>query len=197
MTVLAVLLSVSAARANEDLQKAETYLNGLKNMKADFTQTYWDENNNEQVLTGTFYLDRPGRMRFEFNEIEDFIVADGFFVYFYDAEERQQTNAPIGQTLADFILQDDISFTDDITVEDIKKSNGYTYITLTQTADPSAGSLQLMFSQIPYALKKWRVVDALGTAVDVKFENMTEDVDFESGFFMYRDPYAPIGQYND
>ena len=175
--IFCVFFMSAPALANEDLQKAQDYLQSLKTLQAGFTQSFTDFDNTETILTGTFSLKRPGRMRFEFNEIEDFIVADGFLVYFYDSQERGQTNAPIGQTLADFILRDDITFdTEEVSVQDIKKSNGYTSITLVQTADPAAGSLQLTFSQIPYRLHKWRVVDAQGIVVDTKFDNLKTDI---------------------
>lgn len=194
---LLIALVVNAQAANPDIVRAETYLQSLDKLKASFTQTFIDENNAERILTGTFYLDRPGKLRFEFNEIDDFIVADGFFVYFYDSEERQQSNAPIGQTLADFLLRDKIQLRDDVNVTDIRKSNGYTTMTLTQTADPEAGSLQLMFSDIPFQLRKWRVTDAQGTTVDISLKDITDDVSFPSGFFNYRDPNAKPGKLNE
>ncbi|MEM6781857.1 MAG: outer membrane lipoprotein carrier protein LolA [Pseudomonadota bacterium] len=197
ITFFVFLVSASSAFANADIQRAEQYLQSLDKLQASFTQTYIDELNNEQILTGTFYLNRPGRLRFEFNEIDDFIVADGFFVYFYDAEERQQSNAPIGQTLADFLLRDKIELRDDINVSNIRKSNGYTFMTFTQTDDPQAGSLEMMFSDIPFQLQKWRVTDAQGTSVDVSLKDIKTDVSFKGGLFTYRDPFAPIGRLNE
>ncbi len=195
--LLLMTAAIPALAANPDIVRAQSYLQRLDKLEASFTQTYVDETDVPRILTGTFYLDRPGRLRFEFNEIDDFIVADGFFVYFYDSEERQQSNAPIGQTLADFLLRDKIRLEDDVTVQNIHKSNGYTTMTLSQTADPQAGSLQLMFSDIPFQLVKWRVTDAQGTTVDIKLENIKTDVDFPGGFFNYRDPNAQRGKLNE
>lgn len=195
---LFTLTAPAFAGAQEEIDKAERYLQNLDKLRATFTQSYADEMGKQQILTGTFYLDRPGKLRFEFNEIEDFIVADGFFVYFYDAEERQQSNAPIGQTLADFLLRDDIKLREDVSVTKVQKSNGYTTLTMHQTADPQTGTLQVMFSDIPYRLVKWRVTDAQGTTVDIRLNDIvTEGISFPGGFFVYRDPHAKVGQFND
>ena len=59
----------------EIVQKAESYLNSLKTLKANFTQmAQWNQTN----VTGDFYLSRPGKLRFDYDPpVEDFIVADG------------------------------------------------------------------------------------------------------------------------
>lgn len=199
VTLLTLIAAPAFAAKNADIVKAEEYLQALDKIEAKFEQSYLDDAGNKQVLTGTFYLDRPGRMRFEFNEIDDFIVADGFVIYNYDADERQQTNAPIGSTIADFLLRDKIAVEDEeIMVTDIKKSNGYTSITVTQRADPDAGSLTMAFSQIPYKLASWSVIDAIGTEVQVKLKDMKEVSDFDhDGLFMFRDPYEMPGKLNE
>ena len=74
--LLALTLPALTQAAGDDVQKAEEYLRGLTTAKADFIQRA----HNGARLSGTFYLDRPGRLRFEYNEVDDIIVADGFFI---------------------------------------------------------------------------------------------------------------------
>lgn len=167
------------------LGKAERYLADLKTAQARFLQTSQD---GSQAI-GTFYLNRPGKLRFEYDDpIEDFVVADGFFIYFYDAELGEQTNAPIGQTLADFLLRDDLELSGDVSVTDIKRGGGLLQITLTQTADPDAGSLTLGFDENPMQLKKWRITDPQGIITEVELFQMQTDVKFKDGLFAYIDP---------
>ncbi len=65
---------------------------GLKTVKARFVQTAPDGGQTR----GTFYLNRPGKLRFQYDPpLKDFVVADGLFIYFYDGELEQQSNAPI------------------------------------------------------------------------------------------------------
>lgn len=195
LTVLALFFvfltapQAMAAKGDEnwqaDIKIAEDYLNGLSTARARFVQTTHDGTQ----LVGTFYLQRPGKLKFEYDPpIEDFVVADGFFIYFYDSQLGEQTNAPIGQTLADFILRDNLKLRDDLTVKDIKRGGDLFQIEIVQTADPEAGSLTLGFSEDPIALKKWRIVDAQGLITEVELFYLKTDVKHPSELFVYKDP---------
>ena len=149
---LLCLWPVFAARAEKtedfkaDVAAVESYLQGLDTAQARFVQTTHDGTQ----LVGTFYLRRPGKLRFEYDDpIEDFVVADGLFIYFYDAELGEQTNAPIGQTLADFFLRKDISLGEDVRVKSLKRGGGYLQVELVQEADPEAGSLSRESTRTP------------------------------------------------
>lgn len=190
--------SVSAAALSEedmaDIAKAEDYLNNLTTGRARFVQT----TNDGTQLVGTFYIERPGKLRFEYDPpIEDFVVADGVFIYFYDAELQEQSNAPIGQTLADFFLREQLSLSGDITVKEVKRGGGLVQITVTQTNDPAAGALTLGLTEDPMALKKWRIVDAAGLITEVELFYLKTGVTHPSGLFAYHDPKPDKPVYND
>lgn len=186
LSLMALVFAVlpAAAANNQAVQKAEDYLRGLSTAKADFIQRSGDGS----MLSGTFYLDRPGRLRFEYNEVKDFIVADGVFIYFYDAQLGEQSNAPIGTTLADFLLRDNLKLSGDLAVQDVYSKDGFSYLTFTQTDDPAAGNVQLVFSEIPYQLRKWRVTDAQGIVTEIELKNMERDMKLKSSLFAYHDP---------
>ena len=168
-----------------EVKKAEAYLQNLKTAQADFIQT----SSLGARLSGKFYLDRPGKLRFDYNEVKDFIVADGVFVYFYDSQLGSQSNAPIGQTLADFLLRKDLSFSGDLKVIQSYKKDGQVSITLTQKNDPGAGQVELFFTEVPYALSRWRVTDAQGEITEVTLKNLQTGVKFTNGeLFAYHDP---------
>ncbi len=164
--------------------KAEQYLQALKTAQADFIQS----SSTGSRLSGKFYLNRPGKMRFDYNEIKDFIVADGVFVYYYDSDLGEQSNAPIGQTLADFLLRKDLSLKGDLKVVKVFKKDGYVSITVVQSDDAGAGQVELIFTELPYALSGWRVTDAQGQTTDVMLKNLQTGVKLDSSLFGYRDP---------
>lgn len=180
-----VMVGQPAHAKDARVQKAEDYLNNLGTARARFVQT----THNGQQLVGTFYLDRPGKLRFEYDDpVKDFVVADGVFIYFYDAEAGEQSNAPIGQTLADFILRDNLKLSGDIEVRDIKSNGGILQIELVQEADPDAGQLILGFDEEPFSLKKWRVIDAQGLITEVELFYLKTDIKHQDGLFVYKDP---------
>ncbi len=172
----------------KDVAAVEAYLKDLKTAQARFVQTTHDGTQ----LVGTFYLSRPGKLRFEYDPpIEDFVVADGFFIYFYDAELGEQTNAPIGQTLADFILREDLTLAGDLKVVGIKRAGGFLQMELQQKADPEAGSLTLALKEDKdgsLSLSKWRIVDGQGLITEVELFYLKTDIKHPKNLFVYADP---------
>ena len=175
------------------IREAEKYLNSLSTAKARFLLTAAD--GSQQI--GTFYLNRPGRLRFEYDPpAKDFIVADGILIYFYDAQMKEQSNAPIGQTLADFLLRSTIKLSDDVKIERVMRGGDLLQITLVQADDPGTGSLTLGFTENPMALKKWRVVDAQGQVVEVELFQLQTGLKLDPDLFVYHDP-NPKKRFND
>lgn len=186
--------SATGQNMQADIVRAETYLQKLGTAKARFLQTA----PNGQQLLGTFYLSRPGRLRFEYDApVRDFVVADGFFIYFYDAALGEQSNAPIGQTLADFLLRPELRLSGDIKVTETRRSGGLLLLTLVQAKDPGAGSLTLGFAENPsFQLKKWRIVDASGAIVEVELFQLEEGVKLARNLFHYAAPTDGRPRYN-
>lgn len=174
--------------------EAEAYLQKLDTVKARFVQTAPDGSQ----ASGTFYLDRPGKLRFEYDPpIKDFVVADGVFIYFYDGQIKQQTNAPIGQTLADFLLRSNLRLSGDIVVTKIKRAGGLLQISAAQKADPNAGQITLGFIEKPrLELKKWRILDSQGQITEVELFESVRDVQLPSTLFSWRDPNRTLGDVN-
>ena len=177
-----------------EVQKAEDYLNALQRVKARFVMTA----NDGTQLSGTFYLNRPGKLRFTFDApVKDFIVADGRFIYFYDDALGEQSNAPIGSSLADFLLREDISLADEVKVENVMRAAGLVLISLAHRDDPGAGQLILGFKEDSFDLQKWRVIDSLGNITEVTLFDVERNPTFEKGLFYYMNPNKTIGRYND
>lgn len=169
----------------ETVSKVEAYLQGLKTAQARFVQT----THNGDQLVGTFYLKRPGKLRFEYDEpVKDFVVADGAFIYFYDGKLKEQTNAPIGSTLADFFLRKEMKLGEDLKVNEIKKAGGLLQVQLVQVDEPQAGSITLGFSENPMELKKWRVIDQQGLITEVELFYLKSGVELDKSLFIYVDP---------
>lgn len=188
LSSLAVTQSAQAEKTEkfvQDIALVEHYLQNLGSARARFVQTTHDGTQ----LVGTFYLQRPGKLRFEYDDpIKDFVVADGVFIYFYDAELGEQSNAPIGQTLADFILRKNVSLSGDIHVESIRRKGDLLQVQIVQASDPEAGSLTLGFDEDPMTLKKWRVVDGQGLITEVELFYLKTDIKHPAELFVYQAP---------
>lgn len=168
-----------------DLKRVETYLNGVRTLQSRFVQVAPDG----RQATGTFYLSRPGRMRLEYDPpITDFVVADGLFLFYWDGQMRQQSNTPIGSTLADFILRKEFTLSGDVTVKDVHRAPGVLEVTLFETRDSGKGAITLVFEDRPLTLRKWRVLDAQGLTTEVGLMNPRFGVPLDRELFYFREP---------
>lgn len=199
MAVMALLLMITgaahAAVDEADVKRIESSLQSLKTLRADFVQTAYDGGQ----VTGKFFMSRPGRLRFEYNELDDFIVADGKFIYYYDSQMKQQSNTQISNSLADFLLRPNISLSGDITVTETSRDGGLVNATLVMTDEPSAGSLTLGFVDAGHGrmqLKRWAVTDSQNLTTSVVLSDVKTGQTFDKNMFYYIDPDRFRPQYN-
>jgi Outer membrane lipoprotein carrier protein LolA len=106
---------VAAAPLGEKaiVEKINTYLNSFQNLQGDFVQTGADGRRYE----GKLYLQRPGRLRFEYKPpatIE--VVADGSSVSVRDRKLATQDLYLIAQTPLKFLTKDKIDVARDLKV---------------------------------------------------------------------------------
>lgn len=175
----------------EEVARIEAFLNSFKSLKADFMQTLSDGT----TLKGKVAIARPGKMRLEYEPPnENLLVADGAFVHVWDGQSKTGSSVPLGTSLADIILRDDLKLGGDIRVSDIKEYPAALLVTLVQSDNPAAGSLTLEFEDRPLKLKNWRVVDAQGLETRVAIYNQEMDVAIPSSTFFYRDPNVGAGR---
>lgn len=177
---------IDAAEKAAIIRKAEIYLNGIATMQARFAQA----NQDGSIDGGIFYLNRPGRLRFQYDPPKkDYIVADGLFVHYWDDGMKNHSNAPIGSTLADFLLKKKISLTGDLKVTQIRRPKpGTLVLTVVQTKNVEAGDLRLLFDEAPMQLRKWRVTDGAGNITEVTLTNEKRGMPLDARLFIFHPP---------
>lgn len=174
-----------SAQDKATIAQVEQYLNGVQSLQSKFIQVAPDG----RQASGTFYLSRPGKMRLEYDKpIKDFVVADGAFIFYWDGEMRQQSSAPIGTTLADFILRKTIHLSGDVTITNVFQTPGVVEVSLVETKEAGKGTMTLVFEDHPFQLRKWRVLDAQGLTTEVALLNPRTDVTFDSSLFYFKEP---------
>ena len=104
-----------------DLQRIETYLDGLRSMKAHFLQVA----PNGAITQGEAWLERPGRMRFQYDPPSPLLLVAGHgLVVFNDKSLNQTSNIPIGRTPLGILLADHVHLSGDVTVTDMQHLPG-------------------------------------------------------------------------
>ena len=168
-----------------DVGRIEHYLNDLKTLQARFLQVA----DNGNTATGNFMMERPGKMRLVYDPpVKDYVVSDGFFVFYWDGELQQQSSQPLGNSLADFFLRDTIKLSGDVTITRVARPPGAIEVSIIATDDPGNGELTLVFEDKPLRLQKWRVLDAQGLTTTVALSDMHTGVRLDDNLFVFHDP---------
>jgi outer membrane lipoprotein-sorting protein len=176
-----------------DLARIETYLNGLRTLKARFLQVSPDGATSE----GNAWLQRPGRMRFEYDKPSPFLLVAGFgSAVFYDSQLNQTTAVPLSTTPLGILLADNFKLSGDITVTGILRQPGQIQVSTIRTASPGDGSLTLVFADAPLALRQWAVTDAQRQETRVSLFSIQLGGDFPARMFEFNDPRLPNSNKN-
>ncbi len=168
------------------IERVQAYLNGLRTLKARFAQVAPDG----AVTRGTAWLERPGRMRFQYDPPTPLLLVAGHgFVLFSDSKLGQTSNIPIGQTPLGILLAPHIDLMGgELRVTDIRRLPGELQLTLVRAANPSEGSLTLTFATDPLSLRQWTVTDPQQQRTTVTLTDVRTGGTFDQTLF---DPNAP------
>jgi len=168
-----------------DLRRIEAYLNSLHALKAHFLQIA----PNGAISQGTAWLERPGRMRFQYDPPSPLLLVAGHgMLIFRDNQLNQTTNIPIGRTPLGILLADHVTLSGDVTVTGLQHLPGQIQVSLVRTGSPNEGTLTLVFTDDPLALKQWSVVDAQRQETRVTLYNVELGGSFDSKLFDFVDP---------
>ncbi len=176
-----------AAGQAADLSRIEAYLNALTTAQADFMFAAPDGS----VSKGIFYLSRPSKLRFEYTEPKgNLLIADGSYVIYWDAAQKEASNLPIGSTPLSFLLRPRISLTDGLKVTRFEHAAGVIRVSLAEAKGDADGTVTVAFADQPLELRGWRLVDGQGQITDVTFSNMKLGMSLDSDLFHFNDPHG-------
>lgn len=138
------------------LAKASTALADAKTARGAFIQT----NSDGSVVTGSFALNRPGRMRFDYDDPTPvLIVSDGTTVAMQDSELETVDRVPIGSTPLGLILSTQLNVEDDVDVLSVMENPERIGIRVSDASGELEGTLTMVFDKQDYTLLGWQSVD--------------------------------------
>lgn len=173
------------AQDQADIARAEAALNAIHTLKARFQQIA----PNGSISGGTAWLERPGRMRFQYDPPAPFLLVAGHgLLVFNDSQLQQTSNIPLGRTPLGLLLQDNLKLSGDVTVTKVARLPGQLQVTLLRTASPSEGSITLIFADNPLTLRQWTVVDAQRQETRISLYDVQLGGTFDQSLFVFIDP---------
>jgi outer membrane lipoprotein-sorting protein len=167
------LAALPAAAQQLSLQEISNYLNGLQTATGGFTQVNADGSLSE----GTFYLKRPGRVRFEYEDASGLFVAGGGQVAVFDAASNEGPQRfPLSETPLSIILADNVNLGRAGMVTGHTSDGTTTTVVAQDPQHPDYGSIQLVFTGSPVELRQWVITDNTGSQTTVILNDMQTGV---------------------
>ncbi|SHE78012.1 Outer membrane lipoprotein-sorting protein [Ruegeria intermedia] len=180
---LAFALAAPAAWAADKLPLSQisNYLNGLKTVQTTFTQV----NDDGSLSTGRLWLQRPGKMRFEYDPPNSAVVlANAGTVMVFDPKSNQPPEQyPLKRTPLSLVLARNVNLSQADMVVGHTFDGTATVVTAQDPKNPDAGRIELMFTSDPIELRKWVIHDSAGGQTTVLLGPLDSNVRVDSDLF--------------
>jgi outer membrane lipoprotein-sorting protein len=175
------LVAAAPASAQVNVSPINRYLQSLRSAQGRFRQT----NPNGSVQTGTFYLQKPGRIRFEYDSPKGaMVIADGTWVGVFDPKSnRNPTRYPLGKTPLSLLLRDRLSLAEPGLVLGATRGAEGTDITVVDPRMPQEGRMRMRFTADPIRLAEWEITTRAGQRTRVALTELTTGVAIDPSRF--------------
>jgi outer membrane lipoprotein-sorting protein len=152
------------------VNKVSFYLSGVQTLVGNFVQVGPDGRRTE----GDFYLQKPGKVRFEYNPPTPIdVIADGDAVVVRDRNLATQDLYPLSQTPLRFLLADKIDLLKDTNVVSVSADDVFVTVVI-EEKQMIVGThrMMIMFAAKDLQLKQWTVTDPQGYDTTVAVYNL-------------------------
>ncbi len=163
-------LPVNPAMAAGEFARAEAWFNQLKTISADFIQVASDGT----AAEGKLYFSRPSRMKIAYDGVNALnLFTTPIWLHVDQPDQRTVTSYPIGETPLSLILGKMVNLRPDgYTTRVLPESAGIMRLEISKDSGQGVGQLTLEFSQKPFHLRRWIIVDSAGIETSVTLQNM-------------------------
>ncbi len=182
ITSLALMALPFPALADKiGLAELSAYLNQLATVQSDFTQV----NADGSVSLGKIYIKRPGRVRFEYAPPDkSLVLASAETVAIFDGKSNQPAEEyPLKRTPLNLILAPKIDLARAKMVVGHNEVENTTRVVAQDPEHPEYGTIELVFTANPVALRQWVITDDLGQQTTVILGELQPVDDLKASLF--------------
>lgn len=138
---------------------------------------------NGEQTGGTFYLSRPGKIRFDYSGSSPITVrADGRTVGINNKKLKTWDFYPLSKTPLKLLLSDRIDVSDD-SIKSVKRESDLTTIVMGNKSIFGNSKITLMFDPETNDLRQWTITDDQGKDTSVMIFNVQHNVNLPSRLF--------------
>jgi outer membrane lipoprotein-sorting protein len=173
-----------------DLDRVSAYLNSIRSLQGEFVQI----GANGEMDQGRFYLQRPGRLRFEYAPPSPLlVVADGHMLGITNSKLKTVDRVPLSSTPLDIILGDKIDWRRDHAIMRVAHQPGAIVVEARTSSNRSKPNISITFSEPQLELRQWTMIDDQGLPVTVALRGVTANATLSDSLFVIRDLKKPVG----
>ena len=170
------IIFVGSAATADEVTRAEEWFNKIKSIEADFVQVASDGTS----AKGKLLFRRPSQMKITYRNEDGGkglqLITSKIWLHVDRPDEKLLTSYPLSETPLSLILAQKVSLRPDGYETRIKSSSaGVVQIMVAKEEGVGAGHLTLEFSEKPFELRRWIVVDAAGIQTSVTLYNLAFD----------------------
>jgi outer membrane lipoprotein-sorting protein len=165
--------------------QAQAYLQGLTSAQGNFVET-----SGAQRREGRFWIQRPGKMRFEYTSPAGLlVVSDGSNVKRYDPRLNVFRQVPLGSTPLSTFLARTVRLDQGVRIDRVTRmASGAFAITARDNRRPNDGSVILSFAGSPLRLHEWTITDAQGSRTRTQLTSLQPAPGLAASLFHLSDP---------
>jgi len=165
----------------DELDAISAYLNSIVTLKGGFVQIA----PTGEMSEGTFYLSKPGKLRFEYNPpVPTLLVADGRTVAVANRQLRTIDSYPLFETPLSLILDKRIDIRHSPQFVSMQHQQGSVVINMRSNQAHSKANITLVFAGPVYELRQWTVLDNQGLATTVALRDLQPGATLADSLFV-------------
>ncbi|RCL02693.1 MAG: Outer membrane lipoprotein carrier protein [Candidatus Tokpelaia sp. JSC188] len=163
-------------------QKILNHFSSTHTMTGDFMQF----SPRGEVTEGTFYMERPGKIRFTYKKIPIRVISDGQSVAVNNRKLDTWSLYQLQKTPMKLLLSEHIDISNDNLVEFREESKAIILVILDKSIGQS--KIQMIFDPKTYELRQWTIIDRqnlkttillINTRTGVRFANDIFNIDYQ------------------
>jgi len=163
-----------------DMDRVNAYLNGIHTLKSNFVQLGPDG----QLDQGTFYLDRPGKLRFAFAAPSaTLIVATDGKIYVRNTRLNTVNSYDISDTPLGILLDGDVNLKTNKAILGVEEQSDALIVRARTSANRNQSNITLVFSFPAVELRQWMVTDNQGGTTTVALTGTQTGVQLDPSLF--------------
>jgi len=192
IAALTCLLLTAPVALADGIAELKHYLRGLNSLSADFRQITLSADGGQMLeSTGTFYLLRPDRFRWDYDSpTEQQIVADGRRIYVHDKELEQVTHSSQKKILDGTpaqLLASEEPVEEYFDLRNIDEGDGRTWVELIpKTEDTEVAKLRIAFRND--SLDTLLMEDRFGQLTRFIFTDLERNPQLDYAMFRFEQP---------